>query len=146
MRRRALIATIGLLLVVGALAAPPVTAAWTDAEYATTSVASTSLIAPTKNGCTVTLGLSATFDWTNATTGAPRTGYVFEVYNGSTLVASATPGPNATSQSTSGLLTTLTGGTYDIHLRAANNLWRSPTVTGTMTVSLAGAITGCAWT
>ncbi|MDL9978991.1 hypothetical protein [Microbacterium candidum] len=149
MRRRALIATIGLVIAAGALAASqPVTAAWTDTEFATTSVVSTSLVAPTKTSCSVdvVLGLSATFNWTNPTTGAPRTGYVFQIYNGATLVGSATPAANATTQSTSGLLSTLLNSvTYTVQLRAANNLWRSPVATGTFTTTALGLITSCTW-
>lgn len=141
-----LLGAAGAVVTLCALAgAGPVEAAWVDPEYATVSVTSTSLVAPTKNGCT-NIALSATFNWTNPSTGAPRTGYVFKIYQGSTLVGSAAPASTATSQATSGLLSTLLGGiTYSVRLRAANNLWRSTAVTGTFTVSLAGLITGCTW-
>lgn len=147
-RGRMLLGAAGVVLMLCVVAgARPVEAAWSGSEYATATVASTTMTAPTKNGCTIAiLGLSVTFNWTNPSTGAPRTGYVFEIYQGSTLVGSAAPASAATSQSTSGLLSTLLGGiTYDVRLRAANNLWRSAPVTGTFTTSLAGLITACSW-
>jgi hypothetical protein len=144
-----LVSAVGAVLALCALiGARPVEAAWADGEYATASVASTSLVAPSKVSCAPQplLGLYATYNWTNATTGAPRTGYAFEVYQGSTLLGSSAPAASATSATTSGLLATLLGGvTYTVHLQAVNGLWRSPAVTGTFTTTLAGLITGCTW-
>jgi len=142
-----LLGAAGVVVALCALAgARPVEAAWTDSEYATASVTSTSMVAPAKNGCSVNLGLSVTYNWVNASTGAPRTGYVFEVYQAGVLKGSSSPAASATSVSTSGLLGTLLSGvTYDVRLSAANGLWRSPVATGTFAVTVLGVVTSCTW-
>lgn len=123
-----------------------VSAAWTDQELAAATIASTGVVAPTRNGCSIVLGLSVTYSWINPTTGAPRTGYVLEILRQGVVQASTTVAAGATSASTSGLLSTLLGGvTYDVRVRAVSGSWSSPAVTGTFSTTLAGLITGCTW-
>jgi len=145
---RAIAAALGVVVALGALVGTqPVEAAWGDGEHMSASVTSTSLAAPAKAGCSVAiLGLSTTYNWTNPTTGAPRTGYVFEIYQDGALRGSTTLAASATSASTSDLLGTLLGGvTYEVRLRAVSNGWNSPVLTGSFAVSLLGLITGCTW-
>ncbi|KZE89180.1 fibronectin type III domain-containing protein [Microbacterium sp. TNHR37B] len=140
----ALVCALGLSPTAGLPQA--VSAAWTDQELSAASIASTGVVAPTKNGCSIVLGLSVTYSWINPTTGAPRTGYVLEILRQGVVQASITVAAGATSASTSGLLSTLLGGvTYDVRVRAVSNTWSSPAVTGTFSTTLAGLITGCTW-
>jgi hypothetical protein len=150
-RRRRVVAAVAAVPLAAAIAVTtlqtaPVEAAWGDAEFSRATVTAIGMTAPTKTTCANNLGLSASFSWTNPTTGAPRTGYVFAIYRQGVLQASANLAAGATSASTSGLLTTLLGGvTYEVRLQAVNNAWASTAVSGTFSTTLAGLISGCTW-
>jgi hypothetical protein len=146
-RRRAVAAVAVPLTIAAVLAvATPVVAAWADAEHAQATVTATGMTPPTKTTCANNLGLSVTYSWTNPTTGAPRTGYLFAIYRQGVLQASSTLAAGATSASTSGLLSSLLGGvTYEVRLQAVNNSWASTAVTGTFSTTLAGLVSGCTW-
>jgi hypothetical protein len=137
----------GLVLALGALsAAHPTEAAWTDAEYATTTVTSTILAAPAKGTCTANLA-SFTVRWTPSATTPAATGYTVTATDQTTGAVVAgpvalTPG-TVSSYTSSTLLGSVLVGTYNVNVVANYQNWTSAPITWPVTVVLLGLLVSC---
>jgi hypothetical protein len=146
-RMRMLALAAGLVIALGALtSAHPTQAAWTDDEYASATVTSTTLPPPTKGTCT---GGVATFTvrWTPVAGPPAATGYSITATNPTTgaVVAgpyAVTPG-SANSYVGATLLGTLIAGNYNINLVAVYQNWRSTTITWPISMAVLGLLVTC---
>jgi hypothetical protein len=145
-RIRTLAVAAALLVTAGAVTAShPTAAAWTDSEYATATITSTGLAAPTKGTCTAALA-SFTVRWTPSAAAPTPTGYTVNATNPTTGAVVAGPvslAAGSTSYTSSTLLGAVLVGTYNVNVFANYNNWTSSAITWPVTVVLLGLSVTC---